>query len=852
MSAPDRPPRGFTLALRCGLVLLVATLIVVTLHPADGAEVERGGALWLAPFLLAPLLLGPLLLGSLRMASLQSGPWRGKLDRLDGLVIGMLLWLLITLVLMRGSGDLRAAVNEYWWWLGGGVFWIAARRLLASTALRSALLAMLVALAAGEATLAAHQHWVSLPADRARFEASPDTYLDKLGIVAPEGSAERELFRARLSQGGATGTFALANSLGGFLLVGLVLASGMVVDLAVHRHRAGSVNRAGSVIGADRSRSQGWSWWGLAVAGGTLAMCTLGMLWGHSRSAMLGGGIGILWGLAGPLLVRRMPHYGRGWVVWIAIGTLAALPFVLAAFPSLWPSLPRTIEFRCQYWRSSAALLADAPLLGAGLGNFQDRYLRYRLDEASEGIADPHHWWVETLVAGGIPAGILLLLTLGWGGQASLRRWEDGERGERFEIAPEVTSESRAGESGAFWPLAMAVGALAGVVFSVWAWVREGVLPDPDGLLGAIVVAAVVGGVSFGIFKPRGASAPSFFRGPQDDWSPWLGGVALGLLVHWTFAGGWTVPGTSLPWLVVTAILTVVVSGTRRSAGFAQAPGAPQVPAKTTKATQRSGPSAAARAPVLGPAIGLARGPALGLLAIGVTGAMLLLAWVWSAWGMVLSQRDSEEQGRREYLRGNFRLAASIFAALAQADPWGLEPSMREAESWHWELLQGQAEDPQVRTRWAEALGQAQRRSPHSPLVAQLHGEQLLVLYQRFGDRADLREADEAFRRAAEFSPGEIRYAAQLAAIADALEDHEEAGRWWDRADQLSRAGDHQERRLEKIFLLVPKPLGRGVASGGGVRQSSQRLREEANSSALPAPDPSPASDPAAAPEDAG
>lgn len=836
MSAPDRPVRRLQLALRCSLAALVATLVVVALHPADGAEVERGGALWLVPLLIGPLLLVP----------------RGiKLDRLDGLVIGLLLWLLVTLVLMRGNGDLRAAVNEYWWWLGGGVFWIAARRLLTHSMLRSALLAMLVALAAGEATLAAHQHWISLPADRARFEASPDTYLDKLGIVAPEGSAERELFRARLSQGGATGTFALANSLGGFLLVGLVLACGLVVDLGVHRHRAGSAHRAGSLKGADRAPAQGWSWWGLAVAGGTLAMCALGMLWGHSRSAMLGGGIGILWGLAGPLLVRSLPRRARGAVAWVAIGTLAALPLVLAAFPSLWPNLPRTIEFRCQYWRSSAALLADAPLLGAGLGNFQDRYLRYRLDEASEGIADPHHWWIETLVAGGLPAGILLLLALGWGGQTSLRRWEAEERGERFEIAPEGTGGLRAGGLRAFWPLAMAVGALAGVVFSVWAWVREGVLPDPDGLLGAIVVAAVVGGVSFGIFKPCGANTPSFPRGPQGDWSPWVGGVALGLLVHWTFAGGWTVPGTSLPWLVVTAILTAVVSGTPRPAGSARAPGAsgvPTVPAKTTEATQRSGPSGAALAPALGPA----RGPALGFLATGVIGAMLLLAWVWSGWGMVISQRGSEEQARREFLRGNFRQAAAIFAALAQADPWGLEPPMREAESWHWELLQGQAEEPQARTRWAEALGQAQRRSPHSPLVAQLRGEQSLVLYQRFGDRAELREADNAFRRAAQLSPGEIRYAAQLAAIADALGDREEAGRWWDRADQLSRAGDHQERRLEKIFLLVPKPLGKGVASGGGVRQSSQSLREEASSSSLPAPDPRPESARAPASKDAG
>ena len=57
----------------------------------------------------------------------------------------------------------------------------------------------------------------------------PRGMLPGADLNVPEGSAARALLLGRLYEGGATATFALANSLAGYLIVGCILAAGLAV-----------------------------------------------------------------------------------------------------------------------------------------------------------------------------------------------------------------------------------------------------------------------------------------------------------------------------------------------------------------------------------------------------------------------------------------------------------------------------------------------------------------------------------------------------------------------------------------------------------------------------------------------
>ena len=65
---------------------------------------------------------------------------------------------------------------------------------------------------------------------------------------------------------------------------------------------------------------------------------------------------------------------------------------------------PKSLSYRLQYWRGTAGILREHPILGAGPGNFRQHYLKYKLPESSEEIADPHNMLLDIWSSGGLIA----------------------------------------------------------------------------------------------------------------------------------------------------------------------------------------------------------------------------------------------------------------------------------------------------------------------------------------------------------------------------------------------------------------------------------------------------------------
>src|SRR4030095_1138932 len=70
---------------------------------------------------------------------------------------------------------------------------------------------------------------------------------------------------------------------------------------------------------------------------------------------------------------------------------------------------PTSVLYRLQYWRSTAAMIADYPVFGCGPGQFQEAYSVYKLPEASEPPRDPHNFLLEIWSTAGTPALAALL-----------------------------------------------------------------------------------------------------------------------------------------------------------------------------------------------------------------------------------------------------------------------------------------------------------------------------------------------------------------------------------------------------------------------------------------------------------
>ena len=97
------------------------------------------------------------------------------------------------------------------------------------------------------------------------------------------------------------------------------------------------------------------------------------------------------------------------------------------------------------------------------------------------------------------------------------------------------------------------------------------------------------------------------------------------------------------------------------------------------------------------------------------------------------------------------------------------------------------------------------------------------MLYQRHGEARDLGAADETFEKAVQWSPANQWMMAQLAVVAEARGQREQAQKLGRRAAELAGLGGNIERALSRQQVYVARPLGR-LADRGPLRQPADEL----------------------------
>jgi len=488
-------------------LLGAATALVVArpLYPSESAAEHGDGVvivlLW---FLVAALWL---------VGALASKRPVVRLGWTELAVVILVGWHGLSTLWAMGHGSPRPALNMFWEWVGLGLSFLLIRQLFITRRERRAILVIMIGLAAALSTYGVYQYAWELPAERARYWQDPDAVLREQGLWFEPGSRERRLFEDRLKSTEPMGTFALANSLAGFLVPWLVVAVGV------------------AVAPLDRDGPEPFGWpvrWGYRIAGVAVVMVVaVCLVLTKSRSGLLA----VLAGLGVAVPLCRPGARLAGWKLAGAMITGAALLVGVAVASGGWDvqvltEAGKSLGYRLEYWKATGAMIAERPLVGCGPGNFRYAYTQYMLPEASEEVAEPHSFLLEVWATAGTPAMVALVAALACAAWAMLRRG----RGQAPEPEPSGRDASPFVVGGAV--LGFLVAPLAGSVGPV----PPGIQPLVLGLLVTMVSVVVMGP---GMERVR---LPALLPGV----------AAAALLLNLCAAGGIGFPGVSGSlWLLV-------------------------------------------------------------------------------------------------------------------------------------------------------------------------------------------------------------------------------------------------------------------------------------------------------------
>lgn len=474
--------------LRPWLVAAMAALFVLAPLFASESVADQGDGL--------PLVMLWIALGVVWLLGVIGRPeFHVRFGWTDAAVVALLLWHSVAGIRAAWQATPRPAVNMTWEWIALGGSFLIARQLVSPGREARALLVVMVAVAAALGGYGLYQYSYELPQTRALYEHDPDAALREAGLWYEPGSPERELFEDRLDSTEPLATFALTNSLAGYLAPWLVVAAGI------------------GVSGPPAGRGRWRLWIGVAIVAALVAAC---LLLTKSRS-------GFLAAVAGLVLAAWLCRPGRrrlGWKLPVAVVAGGAVLLAVAwgtgvLDRQVFTEASKSLGYRGQYWQSTVRMIADRPVFGCGPGNFRYAYTEYKLPEASEEIADPHNFLLEVWSTAGTPAALALLAVLG------LFAW----RIARARDEPTETSAAReperpwfvlAGGAAGFvlsLPLGMMTAAPPGVavlvlglplgavaVWLLWPWVDRGRMPAALPAVGAVVLLVnllAAGGIGF-------------------------------------------------------------------------------------------------------------------------------------------------------------------------------------------------------------------------------------------------------------------------------------------------------------------------------------------------------------------
>ena len=441
-------------------------------------------------FVMLWLVLGLLWLGS----AVQTGFIGRRLGWTD-LLVGLLVLLhVVTALIAAGQGAPRPNINMLWQWVGFGLSFLLVRQVITTARETRALIVCMIALGLTLALQGIYQYLVFLPELRAEYAANPDAALRSAGLDAPIRSGIRQTFEARLHSTEPFATFALANSLAGYLAPWTVVAACILVFGVAH---------------TIRSRT--------TVAGlFSLAPMLVCLALTQSRSAIAAVLLGVF-AIAATVGVRKGLFSPRALVISGILVAAAAIPFFcLGLHERLFASAVRSLQFRIEYWSATRRMIADHWLWGVGPGSFKDYYPAYKLPQASEEISDPHNFLLEVWATAGSLAAIVLVVLLSWFFSQQFRSGQDPRADKELQgrdAVPHILFGVGAGfglaavarlTAGFAWQLGEAAAGLVFAAVTVWLWspwIRTGNLPRHTA---AIAVAVLL----INLFAAGGASFP--------------------------------------------------------------------------------------------------------------------------------------------------------------------------------------------------------------------------------------------------------------------------------------------------------------------------------------------------------
>ncbi len=827
---------------------LAAAMVYVTYYPSDSVAVEKGDALWFGVMgiVIASIVwssrcwLGwnamnpsspsggdldaaaspaadratPELADATAARSRQTSSRASRmLDFVPWLLAG---WMMLAAFATSPPGNLRMATNEAWFWVTAAAVFTSTRRLMVSLPARRAVLVLLVVCVSGLAVHGLHQYFVSLPANRAEYQQDPERVLALAGMDAPSGSAERMVFENRLFDGGPTGTFALANSLAAVLLVGVVVAVG-VLRFQWHHH----------------SRAARFAWAGVAV------LCAGCLMAARSRSASLAMFVALALLLVASSRVRgRNPK-----TLLVGLGGVSLAGIVVAIFVALrgnrewFEEAPASLAFRFQYWRSTWQLILDQPLFAAGPGNFQSIYERYREASATEQIAEPHNLFVETLASGGfVGLGLLLVIMIAGLIVVTLRIPA---------MSDAITSAKASSQKATHDEAASATAKCPQDDRDRWLW------------LGAILSLAMIWLLSWASRHPPDLQAslfvlptvlvvamvlrPSVAQLDGRDIDSIVGVALIAVCLHMMVAGGWTVPGVAMLVWVTAGILTRTADSEQASThgetlGPASLPSpriasraiAPKSIAPKSIAPKSIAPKSIAPKSIAPKSIAPSPVSSAVFAAVfaGVGLALLLAIYLMSLRPVEQQQRLMATAAMAQSTGQRGKALVTLELAV-ESDPWSPDAGLWLADYYRWKIIL-EPDSPAARRQWEANLALAKQRAGDDPAVYRMIGAQQLHVYQRHGRATDLDAAAETFAKAVQWSPANQWMLAQMAVVAIARGDNAEAARLGASAAELSQLGGNIERALWRQQVYVAAPLGR-EANRGPVRRPADQLLPEPN-----------------------
>ncbi len=710
----ERPTDGFVLFDNLLLAAVTALLVATPLVPSEAAVYEGSAAplnlLWmLACFAWAALLV-------FRPDREVKFGWTGIAA---AALVG---WHTLSGIVAIYAANGRQALNMTWQMASYALAAFLLRQLLRTPAQCRALVAVMIAIATLEAVQGYYEYFISKPAALAAFQADPDQAYQQLGLTT---SSQQEHFRWRVESKEPMATFALANSLGGLLAPWLAAVLGIALSLLERRIHGRTL--AGSLFIA-------------AILGGCLLLT-------KSRTAVLALGAGVvllaLYGrTTGWRIGWRMPLATGLAVVVIGLGTVA----VGGLDVQVLSEAPTSVLYRLQYWRSTAAIIADYPLFGCGPGQFQEAYAAYKLPEASETPRDPHNFLLEIWSTAGTPA-LMALLAMGvaLAYQLSRARPASGESGD--------IPASRGWLYG---------GAAAGII-----------LAFPLGLVAGFPQELVH---VAGLFSIPGI---------------WLFGLPTGLMCVW-FLDPWVRSGQMPVSHPVIALLVLLIN--LLAAGAVSFPG---VFLTAWILVVVALASASAPAWALQPS----RAGSLGLLATSV-----LLAWLCmrTEYSPVLTAPNRIAMAEQYLQGGRFDLARLELHAAAKDDPWSPAPQRLLAHAAHQQWLASRSQGDW--RRFLDAADTYERLAPRYHATFTERGNWLLKAWRATGDARLLDDAIEAYRQAALWYPGRALARAQLAWALHLAGRADEAKSAADEAQRLDDRMPHRELKLSGQTVYDARP----------------------------------------------